>query len=223
MRNFLKRLIYINIFIITVCFSISEFLFNNILYSFFIVLPIFIPTILIIRKIILIKNPPIIWITGLPASGKTTLAIELKNRLSRKGFIVEHLDGDKIREIFPETGFTREERNNHIKRTGFLASILQKNGILVIASFVSPYKESRNFIRNICSNFIEVYLSTPIDICEKRDYKGLYAKARRGEITNFTGINDIYEIPENPEIMLDTSQLSVEECSKIITKKIFVI
>jgi len=167
-----------------------------------------------------LKNPPVIWITGLPSSGKTTLAIELQKKLTSKGYIVEHLDGDKIRELFPETGFTRDERNNHIKRTGLLAYMLQKHGILVIASFVSPFIESRNFVRNLCNNFIEVYLSTPLEICEKRDTKGLYARARSGQISNFTGINDVYEIPENPEITLDTSTLSVEDCMKIILKQL---
>lgn len=221
MKKFLKNLLFISLIFLMFSFFLSIYFLNNVLYSILIILPFLIPIFIILRKLIILKNPPVIWITGLPSSGKTTLAIELKNKLTRKGYIVEHLDGDKIREIFPETGFTREERNNHIKRTGFLAYMLQKHGILVIASFVSPYNESRNFVRNLCSNFIEVYLSTPLEICENRDDKGLYARARKGEIVNFTGVSDVYEIPEKPDLTLDTSKLSVEDCVKIILKNFF--
>ena len=98
------------------------------------------------------------------------------------------------------TGFTREERNEHVRRTGFLASRLEAHGVTVVASFVSPYRESRDFVRGLCRNFIEIYVATPLEECERRDVKGLYARARRGEISNFTGINDPYEAPEHPDI-----------------------
>lgn len=129
---------------------------------------------------------------------------------------IEKLDGDVVRSILPKTGFSKEERNEHIKRIGFISSMLERNGISVLASFISPYHESRNFVRRLCNNFIEVYVSTPVEECEKRDVKGLYAKARSGEIKNFTGIDDPFEAPVNPEIKIDTSSQSVEESAGII-------
>ena len=164
--------------------------------------------------------PKVIWFTGLSGSGKSTLSEALYEKMKIKGLKVEHLDGDSIRDIFPKTGFSKEERNRHIRRVGFLASKLEKNGVTVIASFISPYKEARRFVRGLCENFIEVHVATPIEECEKRDVKGLYAKARRGEIKQFTGIDDPYEVPENPEISVDTTGLSIEEAMKKIIKKI---
>jgi adenylylsulfate kinase len=125
---------------------------------------------------------------------------------------VEYIDGDALREVFPNTGFTRAEREEHLRRTGYMASRLAAHGVTVVASFVSPYRESRDFIRRHCRKFVEIYVATPLDECERRDVKGLYARARRGEIKNFTGIDDPYETPENPELTLDTRALSVEEC-----------
>ena len=109
-----------------------------------------------------------------------------------------------MRDIFPATGFTRPERDAHIRRVGYLASTLEKNGVFVVASFVSPYEASRQFVRSLCSNFVEVYVATPLEECERRDVKGLYARARRGEIANFTGIDDPYEPPASPELVIDT-------------------
>jgi adenylylsulfate kinase len=156
-------------------------------------------------------KPSVIWFTGLSGSGKSTLSENLYEALKKKGFKVEHLDGDSIRDIFPKTGFSKEERNRHIRRVGFLASKLENNGITVIASFISPYQETRDFVRNLCSNFIEVHVATPLEICEKRDTKGLYKKARNGEIKEFTGIDDPYEIPKNPELSINTTNLTIEE------------
>ncbi len=164
--------------------------------------------------------PSVIWFTGLSGAGKSTISEAVYERLKKKGLKVEHLDGDAVRSIFPATGFSKEERNRHIKRVGFLASMLEKNGVFVIASFISPYKESRDFVRNLCSNFREVYISTPLEICEQRDAKGLYAKARKGEITQFTGIDDPYEIPQNPEITVDTSNQSIHESVDYVLKKL---
>jgi adenylylsulfate kinase len=130
----------------------------------------------------------------------------------RRGTDVEYIDGDSLREVFPNTGFTREEREEHLRRTGYMASRLAAHGVTVVASFVSPYRSSRDFIRRLCPGFVEVYVATPLEECERRDVKGLYARARRGEITNFTGIDDPYETPERPELRLDTQALSVEEC-----------
>ena len=165
-------------------------------------------------------KPAVIWFTGLSGSGKSTLSEALYQKLKNKGIKVEHLDGDAVRDIFPKTGFTKEERNRHIRRVGFLASKLEQNGVTVIASFISPYKEARDFVRGLCNNFIEVYVSTPLEVCEQRDVKGLYKKARAGEITQFTGIDDPYEIPENPEIEIDTTNRLVDDIVNKIFKQI---
>ncbi|MFA5139645.1 MAG: adenylyl-sulfate kinase [Elusimicrobiota bacterium] len=157
------------------------------------------------------KHGAVIWLTGLSASGKSTLAKGLCEHLRGKGLPVELLDGDSLRAVFPETGFTKAERDTHIRRVGFMASLLEKHGVHVVASFVSPYREARRFARGLCKNFIEVHLSTPLEECERRDPKGLYAKARRGEIRDFTGVDAPYEPPESPELTIDTSAVSMEE------------
>ena len=153
----------------------------------------------------------VIWFTGLSAAGKTTMATSLADKLDILGHKVEHLDGDLVRKMFPGTGFTREERDMHIKRIGYLAAMLEKHDVFVVASFISPYREARAFVRSQCNNFIEVYVSTSLEECERRDPKGLYKKARDGEILNFTGISDPYEPPVNPEIEIDTTGISVED------------
>ena len=169
-------------------------------------------------------KPAVIWFTGLSGSGKSTMAVQVYKRLKKRGLNVEHLDGDKVREIFPNTGFTKNDRNTHIKRVGYLAGKLEKNGIIVIASFISPYKESRDFVRNLCNNFVEIYVSTPLEECERRDTKGLYAKARNGEIKNFTGIDAVYEKPENSELTINSANLavnkSVEQVMQYIDKEL---
>jgi bifunctional enzyme CysN/CysC len=162
-------------------------------------------------KVNLVK-PAVIWFTGLPGSGKSTLAGHLVAKLRARGLAVEHLDGDETRQVLNERGFSHEERNRHIRNMAFVASRLEAHGVIVLASFVSPYRESREFARGICSRFFEIHLSTPVEECERRDPKGLYAKARRGEITHMTGFDDPYEAPMKPELTLDTSVLSVEEC-----------
>lgn len=164
--------------------------------------------------------PSVLWFTGLSGAGKSTIAEEVYKNLKNKGLKVEHLDGDKVRKIFPSTGFSKEDRDRHIKRVGFLASILEKNGIIVIASFISPYKESRDFVRNQCTNYKEVYVSTPLEECEKRDAKGLYAKVRKGEIKQFTGVDDPYEEPVNPEIIVSTVNQTVAESVQIVMAKL---
>jgi adenylylsulfate kinase len=155
---------------------------------------------------------PVLWFTGLSGSGKSTIAVQVKQELLRRGVDVEYIDGDALREVFPKTGFTREEREEHLRRTGYMASRLAAHGVTVVASFVSPYRESRDFIRKHCPGFAEIYVATPLEECERRDVKGLYARARRGEIRNFTGIDDPYEPPEHPELTLDTRALTVDQC-----------
>jgi len=154
----------------------------------------------------------VLWFTGLSGSGKSTVASHVYETLKCRGTEVEYLDGDAIRSVFPMTGFTREERNEHVRRTGFLASRLEAHGVTVVASFVSPYRESRDFVRGLCRNFIEIYVATPLEECERRDVKGLYAKARHGELKNFTGIDSDYEPPQSPEVHLRTVGIRPESC-----------
>jgi adenylylsulfate kinase len=154
----------------------------------------------------------VLWFTGLSGSGKSTIASRVHEELVRQGRDVEYIDGDALREVFPSTGFTRPEREQHLRRTGYLASRLSAHGVIVVASLVSPYRESRDFIRKLCPDFVEIYVATPLEECERRDVKGLYARARRGEIKDFTGIDDPYEAPEHPELILDTRALSVDQC-----------
>lgn len=176
------------------------------------------PSFLFVKRPMTLKPPLVIWITGLPAAGKTTIGESLTKALKNHQLRVEHLDGDRLRKLFPDTGFSRKSRNSHIHRVGYLAGMLEKNGVTVIASFISPYRDARAFVRSQCKSFLEVYLSTPLDECEKRDPKGLYKKARSGQIENFTGISDPYEPPENPDIKIDTSNQNVEETVQIILK-----
>jgi adenylylsulfate kinase len=163
---------------------------------------------------------PVLWFTGLSGSGKSTIAARVHQELVRRGVQVEYIDGDALREVFPSTGFTRPEREEHLRRTGYMASRLAAHGVTVVASFVSPYRESREFIRRLCGNFIEIYVATPLEECERRDVKGLYARARRGELPNFTGIDDPYEPPEQPELTLDTRGVSVEQCVALVLERI---
>jgi adenylylsulfate kinase len=161
-------------------------------------------------------RPAVLWFTGLSGSGKSAIAKVVVRRLKKLGVDLEHLDGDAMRSIFPNTGFTKSAREEHIRRVGFLAAMLEKHGVTVVASFVSPYRESRAFIRKLCRNFIEVYVSTPLEVCEQRDVKGLYRQARRGEIRNFTGISDPYEQPKHPEITIDTRGMTVSKSASLV-------
>jgi adenylylsulfate kinase len=156
---------------------------------------------------------PVLWFTGLSGSGKSTIASRVQRELERRGVELEYIDGDALREVFPNTGFTRAEREEHLRRTGYMASRLAAHGVTVVASLVSPYRDSRAFVRRLCRGFVEIYVATSLEECERRDVKGLYARARRGEIPNFTGIDDPYEPPESPELTLDTRALSVDECT----------
>jgi adenylylsulfate kinase len=167
------------------------------------------------------KSPaPVLWFTGLSGSGKSTIAVRVHEALARRGVEVEYIDGDALREVFPNTGFTRADREEHLRRTGYMASRLAAHGVTVVASFVSPYRESRDFVRRLCPRFVEIYVATPLEECERRDVKGLYARARRGEIRNFTGIDDPYEAPERPELTLDTRALSVDQCVAAVLERV---
>lgn len=153
----------------------------------------------------------VIWLTGLPASGKSILGDRLFQDLQKRGYAAERLDGDTLRSIFPDTGFNRDERIRHVRRAGEMAAKLEKEGKIVIASLISPYRESRAYVRSICRRFVEVFVRASVEACEKRDPKGLYHKARSGEIKNFTGVDDPYEAPEHPDFIVDTESRSVEE------------
>jgi len=165
-------------------------------------------------------RPAVVWFTGLSGSGKSTIASRVFEQLQGRGEEVEHLDGDTIRDIFPHTGFTKAERDAHIRRVGYVASRLERHGVFVVTSLISPYEESRQFVRGLCGNFVEVYVATPLEECERRDPKGLYVKARRGEITNFTGIDDPYEAPVDPDLTIDTREVSVEEAAAMVLKRL---
>lgn len=164
------------------------------------------------------KQPPaVIWFTGLSGAGKSTIAELVLLALQHRGIPVEYLDGDRIRALFP-TGFSKEERDAHIARIGFIAHLLEKHGVTVIASFVSPYRAARDRVRAMCQRFIEVYVATPLEECERRDVKGLYKRARAGEISHFTGIDDPYEPPLHPELIIDTTQCSPEQARDLVLK-----
>lgn len=155
------------------------------------------------------------WFTGLSGAGKTAIAKPLSEALKDRGLKVERLDGDIVRQsLTSDLGFTKEDRDENIRRITFVAKLLTRNGVAVICSFISPYRERRARTRQEIEEgggFIEVYVECPLEVCAKRDVKGLYEKAFAGEIDNFTGVSDPYEAPENPEIVCHTAEESVEE------------
>lgn len=163
-------------------------------------------------------KPAVLWFTGLSGSGKTTIGKALKKKLEAQQLPVEWLDGDVTREFLPQTGFSRADRDAHVIRTGFIARTLEKNGLFVVATYISPYREAREKVRSMCARFIEIHVATPLEECERRDVKGLYAKAREGKIKQFTGIDDPYEPPEKPDLIIDTQAESAEEASDRIIK-----
>lgn len=161
-----------------------------------------------------------IWFTGLPLSGKTTIADKVYAQLEKLDIPIERLDSKDIRDVIPNIGYTREDRNRHMHRIGHLIKTLQNNSISTVSSFVSPYRESRKAIRNMVKNNIVIYLKTDIETCKKRDKEGKYEKAIKGEYKNFTGVSDIYEEPKHAEIVINTDIVDVEESVSIILKLI---
>ncbi|MCI8991659.1 MAG: adenylyl-sulfate kinase [Eubacterium sp.] len=168
------------------------------------------------------QNPLTLWFTGLSGSGKSTLVNELEKRLVSAGYHTMVLDGDNIRlGLNKNLGFSRQDRIENIRRISEVAKLMNDAGLIVLTSFISPFEADRQNARGIIGEeFVEVYVSTPIDICEKRDVKGLYKKARKGEIPEFTGISSPYEVPEHPDISVDTSVKTVEENADEIMEKI---
>lgn len=162
----------------------------------------------------------VLWFTGLPASGKTTLAKSVEGELRRRGFsYVQRLDGDVVRQdLTRDLGFSKEDRDENIRRVTFVAELLSKNGVVTTCSFISPYRKARANARARCHNFIEVYAYCPLETLIERDPKGLYAKALAGEITGFTGIDDPYEEPENPDIVVHTGKETVAESTEVILR-----
>jgi adenylylsulfate kinase len=158
-------------------------------------------------------QPFVVWFTGLSGSGKTELAEHVTAQLQHIGFKVDHLDGKNIRKLIPDTDYTRDHVNDHIMRIGLLASRLEDKGVLVVASFLSPYRESRQFVRDICANFIEVHVATSLAYCESKDENGLYAKARKGEIRNLPGVDVQYEAPENADIVVDLGEQTMQHAA----------
>jgi len=158
-----------------------------------------------------------LWFTGLPLSGKTTIADRVYEELQKLQIPLERIDSKDIRELVPDIGYTREDRNRHMKRIAHLIKTLQNNSVSTVASFVSPYRESRKAVREMVKNNIVVYLKADIETCKKRDYKGVYEKAMSGELQNFSGVSDAYEEPQHAEIVIDTDKTGVDEAvSKIV-------
>ncbi len=167
------------------------------------------------------KEGLVIWFTGIPGAGKTTIGRKVYEILKQKGYKVEMLDGDEVRKwLSPEAGFTKEDRERHLKRVIYVSKLLARNGVIVIATFVSPYRKIREEARKEIKNFVEVYVKCSIETAIKRDPKGLYKRALKGEIKHMTGIDDPYEPPDNPEVTIDTEQYGIEESVQLVLNKL---
>jgi len=167
------------------------------------------------RENLLRQNALVIWFTGLSGSGKSTLAVQLEARLHQRGFITYLLDGDIVRSgLCSDLGFDDKSREENIRRIGEIARLFLDTGVITLVSFISPFKKERELARRLAGadSFVEIFVDCPIEVCEQRDVKGLYKRARAGEIANFTGINSPYEIPENPDLSLRSDQLSIQDC-----------
>lgn len=162
----------------------------------------------------------LVWFTGLSGSGKSTLANAVEQKLHRAGVKTYTLDGDNVRHgLNKDLGFKAEDRSENIRRIAELAHLMLDAGLVVLCAFVSPYRQDRHGIREIvgADGFMEIFVDTPLEVCEQRDVKGLYAKARAGEINDFTGISAPYEAPERPDCRIDTSVTGLDECSGLLT------
>lgn len=161
-----------------------------------------------------------VWFTGMSGAGKTALALPLEEELRHRGLKVERLDGDIVREgLTRDLGFSKEDRDKNIERVTFVAKLLTRNGVVVLCSFISPYRTVRARSRQEIGEFVEVYCYAPLETLIERDVKGLYKKAIAGEIENFTGISDPYEAPENPEVTIDSGTETIEQSlAKVLGK-----
>jgi len=163
----------------------------------------------------------VVWLTGLSGSGKTTIGRLLQTQLRELGYRVELLDGDEVRkQLSPDLGFAKNDRETHARRVVYLSRLLAKNGIVTLVSLIAPYRSFREYARKEIVDYVEVYVKTPLEICIERDPKGLYKKALKGEITDMTGIQDPYEEPLNPEVLAETDRNTVEESSEKILQKL---
>ncbi|GAB4237168.1 MAG: adenylyl-sulfate kinase [Elainellaceae cyanobacterium] len=160
-----------------------------------------------------------VWFTGLSGAGKTTIRMAIEQELRAHGYKLEVLDGDIVRQNLTKgLGFSKADRDENIRRIGFVANLLTRNGVIVLVSAISPYREIREEVRGKIKDFVEVYVNAPLSVCEERDVKGLYKKARAGEIKQFTGIDDPYEPPINPEVECQTDAETLEESTaKVLT------
>ena len=162
-----------------------------------------------------------IWFTGLSGSGKSTLSTILQRRLGERGRNVEILDGDVVRtHLSKGLGFSREDRDTNIKRIAFVCSLLTRNGVVAISAAIAPYREARRWARKEIGNFVEVYVKCPLDVCRRRDVKGLYKLADEGKLKGFTGVDDPYEEPENPELVVETDKETPEQSVQRILVKL---
>ena len=162
-----------------------------------------------------------VWFTGLPCSGKTTIADKIAEIMKKEGYRIERLDGDIVRKgLTSDLGYSKKDRIENIRRVTFVAKLLTRNGVIVLATFVSPYKSQRILSRSEIGSFIEVYVKCSLEECMRRDVKGMYKKALAGEIKDFTGINDPYEEPDQPELVLDTNNEQLNESVHKVLKKL---
>ena len=160
-----------------------------------------------------------IWLTGLPSAGKTTVGTAVTEQLGAAGLNVEFLDGDVIRKrLFPELGYTKHDRDENVLRLALLAQLLSRNGVIVVVAAIAPYRAIRQRIRESSTNFIEVYINAAPSVCEQRDVKGLYRKARQGELVGFTGVDDPYEPPLRPDVECRTDRETIVESAEKVLK-----
>jgi len=175
------------------------------------------------RESLLKQKGVVLWFTGLPSSGKSTIANEVAYKLHLMGKLTYVLDGDNIRHgLNKDLGFSPEDRNENIRRISEVANLFTDAGLIAITAFISPYRKYRNFCRELVGKgrFIEIYTKASLETCEKRDPKGLYQKAKAGIIKDFTGVNAPYEEPENPELIIDTDKETIEESAEKVLKKL---
>jgi len=169
------------------------------------------------------QSPMCLWMTGLSGAGKSTLANALEQELNKKGKHTYILDGDNLRHgLNSDLGFSEADRNENVRRAAEAAKLMVDAGLIVIVGLISPFKKERDWARSVFkpNQFKEIYISTSLKACEQRDTKGLYEKARRGEVKDFTGIDSTYEAPENPDLMIDTENRTVDECVHLILQKV---
>ncbi|GLX70836.1 adenylyl-sulfate kinase [Paenibacillus glycanilyticus] len=163
------------------------------------------------------QHGPVLWFMGLSGAGKTTTARHVAAELRKQGRRVELLDGDELREtVCKGLGYSREERMENIKRIVYVAKLLSRNNVEVLVSAITPYREMRDYARSQLPGFMEIYVKCPLDECERRDVKGLYAKARNGDLRQFTGVSDPFEVPQSPDIVIDTASASLHDNSDAV-------